>query len=117
MSATQCDVHGLPWRNVPAGISKSTGKPYQGFRACPERGCQEKPPRTEAAPAAQANPAVLEELKLQTKLLTDISESLSALVINRKVGTMTNHTAPVSFAPPKQPVQSNDEINVEDIPF
>lgn len=38
-----CPVHRVPWKLVPAGISKSTGKPYNEFRACPERGCKERP--------------------------------------------------------------------------
>ncbi len=38
-----CPVHGQPWKTVPAGVSKSTGKPYTAFRACPERGCHERP--------------------------------------------------------------------------
>ena len=32
--APVCD-HGLVMRHVPAGISKSTGKPYKAFYACP----------------------------------------------------------------------------------
>lgn len=28
-----CD-HGQPMKNIPAGISKATGKPYAGFYAC-----------------------------------------------------------------------------------
>lgn len=40
-----CPVHGA-MKVVPAGVSQRTGKPYQAFVACPERGCSEKPPRT-----------------------------------------------------------------------
>ena len=44
MSQTHCDVHGLPWKIVPAGVSKSTGQPYNSFTACPTMGCKQKPP-------------------------------------------------------------------------
>lgn len=35
--------HGGAWKHVPAGTSKSTGKAYGAFWACPERGCRERP--------------------------------------------------------------------------
>ena len=38
-----CPVHRVPWRLVPAGISKRTGRSYAEFRACPEAGCDQKP--------------------------------------------------------------------------
>ena len=38
-----CPVHRVPWKVVPAGVSKKTGKPYEAFRACPERGCDQRP--------------------------------------------------------------------------
>ena len=38
-----CPVHNVPFKQVPAGVSKTTGKPYSAFMACPERGCREKP--------------------------------------------------------------------------
>lgn len=40
-----CPVHNVEFKTVPAGVSKSTGRPYNAFLACPERGCNEKPPR------------------------------------------------------------------------
>lgn len=39
-----CPVHHMPWKTVPAGVSKSSGKSYSAFRACPERGCDQRPP-------------------------------------------------------------------------
>jgi hypothetical protein len=39
----RCPVHHTPWKIVPAGISKKTGKPYEAFQACSEAGCNEKP--------------------------------------------------------------------------
>ena len=38
-----CPIHRLPWRSVPAGVSKRTGRPYDAFLACPEPGCGERP--------------------------------------------------------------------------
>lgn len=40
---SSCTTHGVPFKVVPAGVSKTTGKPYQSFMACPERGCRMKP--------------------------------------------------------------------------
>lgn len=39
-----CPIHGVEFKQIPAGVSKSTGKAYNAFWACPERGCREKPP-------------------------------------------------------------------------
>jgi hypothetical protein len=39
----ECPVHGAPWKLVQAGVSQRTGKPYNGFWVCSERGCDEKP--------------------------------------------------------------------------
>ena len=48
INADECPVHG-PWRAVPAGISKNTGKPYPAFWACDqdqgEERCTNKPHR------------------------------------------------------------------------
>jgi hypothetical protein len=43
VSAGNCSVHRIPWKIVPAGISKKTNKPYDAFLACPERGCDQRP--------------------------------------------------------------------------
>lgn len=40
-----CPIHNQPWKTVPGGISKKTGKPYNAFQACPQMGCTEKPPK------------------------------------------------------------------------
>ena len=42
-SGGTCPVHHEPWKTVPAGVSKSTGRPYEAFRACPTAGCRERP--------------------------------------------------------------------------
>ncbi len=41
--AAVCPVHHVPWKTVPAGISKKNGKPYDSFQTCPEMGCNERP--------------------------------------------------------------------------
>jgi hypothetical protein len=43
-SAGSCPVHRVPWRTVPAGVSKRTGRSYAAFVACSEPGCDERPP-------------------------------------------------------------------------
>lgn len=45
-----CPVHQAPWRVVPAGVSKTTGRAYAAFLACPVQGCREKPAQAAAAP-------------------------------------------------------------------
>lgn len=40
-----CPIHNLPWKVVPAGISSKTGQPYDSFRACSVRGCDQRPPK------------------------------------------------------------------------
>jgi hypothetical protein len=38
-----CPVHRVPWKTVPAGTSKKTGKPYGAFLVCSAQGCEERP--------------------------------------------------------------------------
>lgn len=40
-----CPIHHVPWKVVPAGVSKKTGRPYETFRACTVSGCDQRPPR------------------------------------------------------------------------
>lgn len=40
-----CPIHNVPWKVVPAGVSKKTGKPYDAFQACSVSGCDQRPPR------------------------------------------------------------------------
>lgn len=46
-----CPVHRVPWRTVPAGVSKKTGRPYSAFQVCPESGCDERPTDNARRPA------------------------------------------------------------------
>ena len=60
LNADECPTHG-PWRAVPAGTSKATGKPYPAFWACDqeqgEERCTNKPARewVETHPPDRAN--------------------------------------------------------------
>ena len=47
---SKCPVHQVEWVTIPAGVSKKTGKEYPAFKACPEKGCQEKPPKVFTQP-------------------------------------------------------------------
>jgi hypothetical protein len=38
-----CPVHNAPWKTVPAGFSKRTGKAYESFMACPVDRCDQRP--------------------------------------------------------------------------
>lgn len=38
-----CPIHNVPWKVVPAGVSKKSGKPYESFRACSIAGCDQRP--------------------------------------------------------------------------
>lgn len=44
-TADVCPIHGTPWKVVPAGVSKKSGKAYDAFRACSTQGCDQRPPR------------------------------------------------------------------------
>ncbi len=50
-SAAACPVHRVPWRTVPAGVSKKTGRSYSAFQVCPESGCDERPADSARRPA------------------------------------------------------------------
>lgn len=41
--AYPCSQHGASWKFVPAGISKSSGRPYTAFWGCSVRDCRERP--------------------------------------------------------------------------
>ena len=36
-----CSIHQVEFKEIPAGVSRKTGKPYNAFMACPEKGCRE----------------------------------------------------------------------------
>ena len=75
MSTEFCSVHNQPWRTIPAGVSKSTNKPYQSFQACPERGCREKPGnppfRTATTSVSDSSTGILIEIRDLLKQLVN----------------------------------------------
>jgi hypothetical protein len=54
VAVNACPEHNLPWKHVPAGVSKKTGKPYSAFWACAEMGCNRRPPMGWKPPVAAA---------------------------------------------------------------
>lgn len=45
MNTGVCPIHQVPWKVVPAGVSKKTGNPYTAFQACSVKGCDQRPPQ------------------------------------------------------------------------
>jgi hypothetical protein len=39
-----CPTHNVPWKLVPAGVSKTSGKAYNAFWSCQVRDCKLRPP-------------------------------------------------------------------------
>ena|SRR3990167_5766662 len=39
----KCPTHDQPWRVIPAGVSKKTGRAYPAFKVCPVDKCKERP--------------------------------------------------------------------------
>jgi hypothetical protein len=65
-AASPAEVAFAPWacpvhhrvKQVPAGVSRKSGRPYAAFAACPEDGCSEKQPygsQQAAAPGPSAS--------------------------------------------------------------
>lgn len=82
MSLTHCPVHNQPFKTIPGGVSKNTGKSYSAFNACPERGCREKPSQDGVVTTTSPTPgsvAIIEELKKITEILTHINETILEL--------------------------------------
>lgn len=46
-----CPTHEIPFKFIPPGTSKRTGRAYKGFWICPQQGCKEKPDEHKPAPA------------------------------------------------------------------
>ena len=58
----QCP-QGHPIKEIPAGVSKSTGRPYNSFKACEDRNCNWKPPSTFTRPAKTEQVRQMQETK------------------------------------------------------
>ena len=135
----QCTVHGTEFKVVPAGVSKVSGKPYQSFMACSERGCREKPPRAEtpvakfeqsldmsAGVTAAANKDRLITKTAVVKSLIERGDKYSLEVLQEAeawVRWIEGKTMPVVpkdttwNAIPKAVNSNGDEISLDSIPF
>lgn len=94
-----CPIHQVNWKTVPAGVSKSTGRPYNAFQACPVQGCKERPPKTQSA-APQAP-----QVDLQT-----------SVILGRLEAKIDNLIAKLSSTPTPPP-QNPDQVIIDGIPF
>ena len=54
----QCPVHNIPFKMVPAGVSSKTGRPYEAFWSCPEKGCRMRPGDVQTGRGGSALPHV-----------------------------------------------------------
>jgi len=63
-----CEIHDMDWKLIPAGVSKTkvddNGNPkrFNAFWICPERGCDNKPPRDEEAPRRRSEQPVMVDI-------------------------------------------------------
>ena len=56
-----CPTHLVTWKVIPAGVSKTTGRPYASFKVCPEKDCKQRPeyvPSTSVTPPQAPQPTV-----------------------------------------------------------
>lgn len=60
---SNCPECGMPIKTVPAGISKSSGKPYSEFQCCSNRNCSYKPPRDFKKPLKSVPPGISQGTK------------------------------------------------------
>lgn len=88
-----CNFCGATLKEIPAGVSKKTGKPYKAFTACPSGCKQDKPFVPEKKDDGMD--FVLDELRN----------------VNRRLDKM------VEFLVEKLGSEKKDEININDIPF
>ena len=80
METPNCSIHGNQMMLKPAGISKTTGKPYEAFWTCPTRGtdgsyCKAKPTMaSHQIPTVQVDSpsnTVLDEINFKLQLIAD----------------------------------------------
>jgi hypothetical protein len=61
-----CEIHDMDWQLVPAGVSRTkvdeNGNPkrFNAFWTCPQRGCDNRPPRSDNAPQRRSQPALVD---------------------------------------------------------
>jgi len=71
-----CPIHNQPWREIPAGVSKKTNRPYNAFKVCAVEGCKERPKVEETATSPQKAP--------QNAVLSDITARLNGIEANQQ---------------------------------
>jgi len=75
MTIPLCPEHGA-CKIIPAGVSKTTGRPYNAFFACVDRNCKWKPPK-KATPTSDQN--------FEAGLTKDLTEDRRQNSITRSV--------------------------------
>lgn len=85
--AELCPVHNKEFKLIPAGVSKSTGRPYDAFYACPERSCKERPASESRKKPSAGGMDLSEVIKNQESIL-EIVNGILRLV--RKPGEDIN---------------------------
>jgi len=71
MSETICEVHGVEWKVIPAGVSKKTGRAYDSFRVCEVAECKERPPSAQKPHQQAPSPVVLAPSMADHVVLSD----------------------------------------------
>jgi len=66
---------------IPAGVSKKTGRAYEGFWACPNKCQQDKPRQGPQRVIANNNDITLELMKLAVSLACHSSESATPFIV------------------------------------
>ena len=59
----KCKVCGGDFKIIPAGISKSSGRPYEAFTACSTRGCTGTPERKPLTPPSFVRQSQVDKIK------------------------------------------------------
>ena len=79
-----CPKHNVEFKLIPAGVSRKTNRPYVAFFTCPERDCNEKPPKgtpvVETPKLNQTQNKILEDLVHQVSNLNFILQDVRELL-------------------------------------
>lgn len=134
-----CAEHGTPFKLIPAGVSKNTGRPYDAFYACETKGCKNKP--NQNAPVSpqkhlEGNKIDWDELAVgkcqslflaayiesghtfnETILQAGLAKKLAEMVVyGHSVSELPKETMPVAKLSEDGFIRT-EEVSVEDIPF
>jgi hypothetical protein len=87
--SVNCPGCGAEMKNIPAGVSKSTGKPYEAFSACSNK-CGWKPSKggrlvESALPTKHIQPEPTNDLKERTMLMSYAKDIVVALLARDQV--------------------------------